>query len=720
MVGLGALAGLGLAPGAQRPAQAATPALNVTLVWSKTLSGVDFRASSPMPATLDSAGTSAVVGSLNGSVYAFHLSDGSAVTGWPAATGHEIDSTPSVDSVDGSGLDDVFIGSGSYNGPGGDYVSFDHAGNKRWQVAAKDPNQASGAVYSTMAVGDINGDGVPDATAGSLGLDAYSMNTATGGVNPGWPFRTNDTVFSSPSLADLAGNGSLDVVTGGDSSPGANFAGTNARTVQQGGVLYAVNGAGQLIWYHNFDEVVTSSPAVGDLSGNGTPDIAVGSGFYWAQQGAHPADSTRLFVLNSLGNVLWSQDLGGYTRPSPALGDLEGNGREDVVEATSGTTGCGTCGNIWAFDGAGNKLWETAAPDAVFGNPTTADLTGGGYEDVLVPTGAGLRIYDGKTGSQVADLANSIGMQNAALVTQDANGTIGITIAGSAGAASPSGTGEIFHYEVKTGAPIGSLSWPMFRHDPQATGAIPTPVTVALAGTSTGKGYWLGATDGRVGAHGDAAALGSVTSSLTRPVVGMAATPDGKGYWLVASDGGIFSFGDAAFYGSTGAERLNKPIVGVAPTADGKGYWLDASDGGIFSFGDAAFYGSTGAERLNKPIVGMAATPDGKGYWLVASDGGIFSFGDAAFHGSTGAEVLNKPIVGMAPTPDGKGYWLVASDGGIFSFGDAAFHGSAGATPLVRPIVGMAATPDGAGYWLAAADGGVFTYGDAGYFGSGE
>jgi hypothetical protein len=37
----------------------------------------------------------------------------------------------------------------------------------------------------------------------------------------------------------------------------------------------------------------------------------------------------------------------------------------------------------------------------------------------------------------------------------------------------------------------------------------------------------------------------------------MATTSTGKGYWLVASDGGIFTFGDARFYGSTGAQHLN-------------------------------------------------------------------------------------------------------------------------------------------------------------------
>ena len=464
--------------GAPPAGAAGSRALNVHLVWSRTLPGAAFRASSPMPATLDGGGPSAVIGSLNGNLYAFHLATGTNVPGWPVPTGHEVDSTPSVELAPGTIRDDVFVGSGSYGGPGGAYESFAPGGRRRWTVAARDPNQASAAVYDTLAIGDINGDHVSDATGGALGLEAYSINTISGKVNPGWPFRTNDTVYSSPSLVNLGGGtGPPDVVMGGDSSPGAPFKGANPRPVQRGGVLYAINGHGHLLWYHYFDEVVTSSPAVGNLAGTGRPEIAVGTGFYWHQQHVNTTSSTRLFVLNAAGQVVWSHDLGGFARTSPALGDLEGTGALDVVEATSGAPGNPNAGEIWAFDGAGHVLpnWPRPAPGAVYGSVVTADLTGRGYDDVLVPTGSGLHIYDGRTGVEVAQLATNIGMQDSALVTQDPNGTIGITIAGAHGAASPQGTGQILHYEVASSGSIGALSWPMFRHDPQATGDIPTP-----------------------------------------------------------------------------------------------------------------------------------------------------------------------------------------------------------------------------------------------------
>jgi len=82
---------------------------------------------------------------------------------------------------------------------------------------------------------------------------------------------------------------------------------------------------------------------------------------------------------------------------------------------------------------------------------------------------------------------------------------------------------------------------------------------------------------------------------LNRPVAGIAGTPTGRGYWLVAADGGIFNFGDVAFFGSAGSIRLNKPVASIAATPTGKGYWLVSTDGGVFSFGDATFFGSAGS-----------------------------------------------------------------------------------------------------------------------------
>jgi hypothetical protein len=726
-VGAGLILGAAALPGLaavvpSTPAAASTPsavasrAVNTSLVWQQVLpdAGSPIGEASPSEATLDGGGPSVVVGDRTGTLWAFHLSDGSTPAGWPAHTGGApIDSTASAASISGNGLDTVYIGAGNAADPRvGGYFAFNSAGQQVWGANATDPNGNYG-VQASMAVGSI--DGVTGVTAPSLGQDQYALNAANGAVLPGWPFFTADSGFGTPALADLYGNGQTEIVTGGDSSPGVAY----GETYTPGGHLRVLGTGGNLICDHDTNQTVDSSPAVGNFLAGGATGIAFGTGSYYP--GA--SDSNTLFGSDTHCNIVWQTNLGGNTVDSPAIGDVLGNGSVEVVEGAD----TGSSGLVWVVNGSnGTPLpgWPQSTPGRIIGGIVTADLTGGGYNDVLVPTTDGLEIFDGRSAQLVATLgAGTIGLQSSPMVTIDPNGTIGITIAGYDAA----NAGMVQHYEVagSAGRSLGKRSWPMFHQNPQLTGdlAVAGPShlnqpIVGMAATGNGQGYWNVASDGGLFAFGNAGFYGSMGGQpLNRPIVGMAATSDGRGYWEVASDGGLFAFGDAGFFGSMGGQPLNRPIVGMAATPDGRGYWEVASDGGIFAFGDAQFYGSTGSIHLNQPVVGIASTTSGHGYWMVASDGGLFAFGDATFAGSMGSVPLNKPVVGMASDP-GHGYWLVASDGGVFAFGGAPFYGSTGSLALQLPVVSIAVAPRGTGYWMAAADGGLFAFGSAGFYGS--
>ena len=670
-----------------------------TLVWQQQLPGVTIRESSPVVANLGSP--SVVVGGLDGRLYAYDLASGSTVGGWPVSTGNPINSSPAAADTAGLGTDQVFVGSGDADAgqcSGGGVWSFDAHGRVRWHQSGSD-SVCSGRepFQSSPAIGDITAGGVADVTIGALGLNDWSYSAPSGGVVPGWPYSTDDTTFSSPALADVTGGGTPDVIVGGDSSPGGVID-------HRGGIVRAVTGGGQTIWQFFTDEIVRSSPAVGDL-GNGT-SIVFGTGDYWLHQPGGANDSYKVFALDTGGHLRWSRGIGGVTMGSPALADVGGTGHADVV---IGTAEGPQAGQVWVLDANGNPLpnWagHPSGGGVVIGGITTADLNGDGAQDLLVPTGGGVFAYDGRSGAKLFGLdEGQVGFQNSPLVTQDAPGVIGITVAGT----TPGGTGIVQHYRVN--GSLGATGWPMFHHDARHTGNLAQPpLAVDLCAAKGNSGYWFVAHDGGVFSFCAAPFEGAGLANT----VAMAATTDGRGYWLASATGAVANFGDAPALGSAHA-----PIAAMAQTADGKGYWLAGPDGAVFAFGDATFHGSMGGTPLNRPIVAMVATPDGGGYWLVASDGGVFSFGDAAFFGSTGAIRLVQPIVGMAPTPSGKGYWFVAADGGVFAFGDARFLGSTGGMHLNRPVVGMAATRDGGGYWLVASDGGIFTFGDAVFLGS--
>ncbi|MDP9402319.1 MAG: VCBS repeat-containing protein, partial [Actinomycetota bacterium] len=632
----GALVAAGLASGASPASAAPSPR------WSVDLPGAAVRESSPLAVDLDGGGLDVVFGAHDGKVYALHGSDGSGVGGWPRQTSHAINSSPAAADTDGDSRPEVFVGSGvGSHGQcsGGAMYSFEHDGNQRFRFQGSDQTCPSQAIHSSPALGDINRDSSSDVTFGALGLQMYSLSQS-GTLNPGWPYYTDDTVFSTPALADVNGDGQTDVIVGGDSTPGPPID-------HRGGLVRAISGGGQTLWEFRVNEIVRSSPAVGDIDGDGRPEIVFGTGDFWVRQAGGASDATKVFALNPNGSLKWVRETGGYTLASPTLADIDGNGVLDVAIGTFEGPNPGRVFALRGGDGADLPNYPRASGGGVvLGSISTADLDGDGGQDLLVPTGAAVFAYSGKTGQRLFGLEEGkVAFQNSPLVADvDGNGLLDIIAVGTR----PNGSGVAVRYEMAASdnARLGATAWPTFHHDARRTGAVTAPPLTQNQCAQAGPG----------------------------------------GYWLVASDGGIFAFCDARFFGSTGAIRLNRPIVGMASTPSGNGYWLVASDGGIFAFGDAVFHGSTGAIRLNQPIVGMASTPSGNGYWLVAADGGIFAFGDAVFRGSTGAIRLNQPIRGMAATPSGNGYFLVASDGGIFAFGDAVFRGSTGAIRLNQPI----------------------------------
>ena len=578
------------------------------------------------PVEFNDNGTLGVeVGDRQGDLYGLDLQTGATLPGWGSGTGNTVGSgqgclsTPSggtprtgvngveipgsqpVDStasVNGNGQ--LYFGAGNAASPvDGGYYAYNANGTEAWNQVVTNPptdDAPDGGVQASLPI--ANGGSLVE--GGSLGQMTYGLDTATGNPATGWPQFSADSVFSTAAAGDFYGTGTDDFAVGGASSQGFAL-GTH---YSDGGHVRIYNDHGGLVCAANTTEEVDSSPAVGPILPGGAYGIATGTGTFYA--GA--SDENAVKVYDTKCNQVWSDKLNGTTGGSPALADVQGNGQLSVIEGTSS-------GTVYALNAAtGAIIWSTTVPGQVLGSVTTADLNGSGAQDVIVPSTQGLFVLDGPTGLMVANVDDgttnggvlpsgaTYGFQNAPLVTADANGSIGITVAGYFVVNGGNYVqGIVQHFEVQGSSSAladAAGGWPQFHHDPSLSGFV-------------GGGTALGA--------------------CNRPAAAQ------NGYLTVASDGGIFAFGQD-FCGSTGSIALNKPVVGMAAVPGQGGYWLVASDGGIFSYGNAGFYGSTGSLTLNAPVVGMAATPDGRGYWLVASDGGIFSYGDAQFYGSAASD----------------------------------------------------------------------------------
>ena len=435
-----------------------------TLRWERQLGGI-VRESSPGMGDIDGDWRmDIVVGSHDGKVNVLRGSDGTPTPSWPQQTSHAINSSAAVADTSGDGRPEIHIGVGTDDVAGGGVYSFAPDGRVRWRYAAADRVFSNPSIHSAPAIGDINGDGRPEASFGALGLESIHAVNPDGVRLPGFPFYWDDTVFSSAALIDVSGDGVNDVVIGGDSSAGA-------PVDHRGGMVRAIDGIGRPLWERRVDDIVRGAPSIGDIDGDARPDIVFGGGDYWGG-----ADSTKVYALELDGRLKpgWPQQTDGVTNASPTLADLDGDGRLDITIGTFDSRhGRGAGGSVFAWNGTGGRLPGFPRPSGggvVLAQLVTADFNGDGGQDVLVPTGGAVFAYSGKGGARLFSLAEGTGtgFQSSPLVADvDGNGLLDVVVAGFR-----SGRGVVLRYEMGAQATPGKLAWPQFRRDGRRTGTI--------------------------------------------------------------------------------------------------------------------------------------------------------------------------------------------------------------------------------------------------------
>ncbi len=409
---------------------------------------------------------------------------GAVAPGFPVTLPGDVYSSPAVGDLDNDGIPEIVVGYGSTieaaatGSSVGGVRAYRRNGTLMWERVSSDfsGDGQPEPVMSTPAIGDVDGDGLPEVAWGSLDAHVYLVRGADGVNKPGWPHFTRDTIFSSPALADLDGDGKLEVIIGSD----AHLEGPPFNT-PDGGCLHALR-------YDDtelpgfpicLDQVVSSSPAVGDINGDGKPEIVVGTGTFF------PGRAHKLYAFTCDGNAVpgWPVSVDGQVFTSPALADLDGDGVLDVV-ATDDNSSPSTTYHVYAFKGNGTQLWKTVPKDFFgstlsAGSPVVADILGNGDPEVIVSTNGELCVLS-KSGVQLTDNGSHApgsfsfvadGAITGAAVADFESDGVAIEVVAVSGTPFPSATNsKVFVWTPK--AP-STPPWGMFRQNPFRLGVVP-------------------------------------------------------------------------------------------------------------------------------------------------------------------------------------------------------------------------------------------------------
>ncbi|HEY8721616.1 DUF4214 domain-containing protein [Pengzhenrongella sp.] len=344
------------------------------------------------------------------------------------------------------------------------------------QDAAIVPNGPNGMI-ATPALGYLNSDATPDMVTGSWGQALNANSTLTGNVVTGWPKWLKDTIWSSPAIGDIDDDGAKDVVVGGDCA--GNDIGTQPCGNVGGGYVWAYNRNGSEKWHYFLQgQVVWSSPALADLNGDGAQDVVVGSGGYFPEPGGRV-----ITALNGkTGKVLWQAATPARVTGSPSLGDVTGDGKPDVFIVTYG-------GWLMGYNGAtGARLWNSykcITDSEVCGNVGIGTLTGVALADLdndghleAVTQGEGrLRVYDARTG----DLKFAKHSAYSGTIYAPGNTPTIVQVNGRSWVIeqvrgkSQAGDAQLVVTVWKTNTALGRAPWPTFKGNFKRTGAAAVP-----------------------------------------------------------------------------------------------------------------------------------------------------------------------------------------------------------------------------------------------------
>ena len=372
-------------------------------------------------------------------IYVLNAEDGSLL--WKKNMGGCNDAAPIVYDIYGDGKKEVILGSSCnpvltcFRGDSGIVV---------WQTPF-------GGTDSPPSIADVDGDGAVDLLTGDFAGHLDCFNPVNGILKWQVTVDSNSAIEASPALVDVNNDGHPDIIVNTWS-----YGGSGDSTA-----IYAYDGmTHHLLWKNPLPkDVIYHGAAFGDVDEDGKPELAIS------------CYDQNVYLLNGEdGSLKWKYEASdsAYVGDPLTIGDLDNDGHLDLVYI-------GGHGEVCALDRFGNLKWNFMLPlyESSFRGASLADVNNDDTLDVVFASTDGL-LYalNGSRGNLLwskdlrADYGNiNFGLEQGPIISNFKNDdTLDVFVVGGYTNYPVIDSNYGRAYALKIGIGSGS-DWTMFQHD---------------------------------------------------------------------------------------------------------------------------------------------------------------------------------------------------------------------------------------------------------------